>query len=353
MASDYTVNGVDLDTIFKARSSTKRADIGIKVGGVDMSNRYEPTNGSDQITTNTDIKINNTDLRYIFQNYNYAPPTYSISRSASTVNEGSQATFTLTTTNVSNGTIVPYTITGVSSADIGNSSLTGNFTVNNNSATLTLNITADLLTEGVETLTLTLAINNASASISIGDTSLSTVNHKSIFTFGGYSDTDENGNFYSATFEMIGNTAGAQYEYYFFGRSYDSLYRRYYTWGQGNGGARTLTQNDAMSYNQYSAVLLNPCGGWRPSNGKWMHLDDNQAMPELNYIRVKNKNTGATQDIGVGIILDSSGITTNAPTIVGGARAGIRFVSYNSRGCQYGSTFLDHLKVELDLDITI
>ena len=75
MASDYTVNGVDLDTIFKARSSTKRADIGIKVSGVDISNRYEPTNGSDQITTNTDIKINNTDLRYIFQKYNYTTTT--------------------------------------------------------------------------------------------------------------------------------------------------------------------------------------------------------------------------------------------------------------------------------------
>ena len=40
MASNYTINGVDLDTIFKARSSTKRADIGIKVGDVDISNRY-------------------------------------------------------------------------------------------------------------------------------------------------------------------------------------------------------------------------------------------------------------------------------------------------------------------------
>lgn len=77
MPSKYTVNGVDLDTIFKARSSVKRADIGIKVGGVDISNRYEPTNGSDQITTNTDIKTNNTDLRYVFQKYDYTPPVTS------------------------------------------------------------------------------------------------------------------------------------------------------------------------------------------------------------------------------------------------------------------------------------
>ena len=77
MPSNYTVNGVDLDTLFKVRSSTKRADVGIKTGGIDISNRYEPTNGSDQITADTNIKTNNTDLRYVFQKYDYTPPVTS------------------------------------------------------------------------------------------------------------------------------------------------------------------------------------------------------------------------------------------------------------------------------------
>ena len=74
-------------------------------------------------------------------------PTYSLSTSASTINEGQSFTVTLDTTNVANGTNVPYTITGVSSADIGGVSLTGTFTILNNSATITINVTADNLTD--------------------------------------------------------------------------------------------------------------------------------------------------------------------------------------------------------------
>lgn len=74
-------------------------------------------------------------------------PTYSLSSSQSTVDEGQSFTITLDTTNVANGTNVPYTITGVSSADIGGVSLTGVFTILNNSATITINVTEDNLTD--------------------------------------------------------------------------------------------------------------------------------------------------------------------------------------------------------------
>ena len=74
-------------------------------------------------------------------------PTYNLSSSASTINEGQSFVITLDTTNVPNGTNVPYTITGVDSADIGGVSLTGAFTILNNSATVTINVTADNLTD--------------------------------------------------------------------------------------------------------------------------------------------------------------------------------------------------------------
>lgn len=74
-------------------------------------------------------------------------PTYQLTSSASTINEGQSFTVTLDTTNVANGTNVPYTITGVTSADIGGVSLTGTFTILNNSATVTINVTADNLTD--------------------------------------------------------------------------------------------------------------------------------------------------------------------------------------------------------------
>lgn len=106
-----------------------------------------------------------------------AAPSYGLSASSATINEGQTVTITLTTINVASGTPIPYTITGVSSADISNASLTGNFTVTGN-GTATMNITltaaADATTEGNETLTVTLnGITPAvSTSVTIVDTSV-------------------------------------------------------------------------------------------------------------------------------------------------------------------------------------
>jgi len=76
-----------------------------------------------------------------------ASPTYSLTSSASTINEGQSFTVTLDTTNVPDGTNVPYTITGVSSEDLDGVSLTGNFTIISNSASVTFNVTEDNLTD--------------------------------------------------------------------------------------------------------------------------------------------------------------------------------------------------------------
>jgi hypothetical protein len=101
-------------------------------------------------------------------------PTYQLSRSVSQVNEGDTFTITLTTTNVANGTNVPYTITGVASEDIDDASLTGSFSIVNNTDTITVITTADSSTEGPETFTITLnSITPTNAiSVTINDTSL-------------------------------------------------------------------------------------------------------------------------------------------------------------------------------------
>ena len=39
-------------------------------------------------------------------------PSFSLASSAATINEGASATFTLTTTGIPNGTLIPYTVTG-------------------------------------------------------------------------------------------------------------------------------------------------------------------------------------------------------------------------------------------------
>ena len=108
-----------------------------------------------------------------------APSYDTFTASAANVNEGDTVSFNLTTTNIADGTTVGYTINGVSGADINGAALTGNLTVSGNQATLVLAVSADTLTEGAETITVTLdaADENGvtaglSASSAINDTSL-------------------------------------------------------------------------------------------------------------------------------------------------------------------------------------
>ena len=103
-------------------------------------------------------------------------PTYLLSTSETSVNEGSTFTITLATTNLVAGEILPYTITGVTSTDI-SESLTGNFVVGTTDA-ITFTALADQLTDNttsIETFTISLDNGEASQSVTINDTSQSVV----------------------------------------------------------------------------------------------------------------------------------------------------------------------------------
>lgn len=100
-------------------------------------------------------------------------PTYTLSPSTtSTAEAGQTVSIRLITTNVLAGTVVPYAITGVQSADIGGALLTGNFVVGTTDV-ISFPITADLTTEGVETLVMSLTNGGATTSITIADSSTS------------------------------------------------------------------------------------------------------------------------------------------------------------------------------------
>jgi len=97
---------------------------------------------------------------------------YSLQPSSEAINEGSTATFNLTTTNVAAGTAVAYTISGISASDVTGGKLTGSVTVGSDGkATISVPIAADQTTEGDETLTVT--VQGTSASTVVKDTSLS------------------------------------------------------------------------------------------------------------------------------------------------------------------------------------
>lgn len=93
--------------------------------------------------------------------------TYSLTRSAASVNEGGSFTITFSTNQAGS---FAYTITGVSSADINNASLTGSVT---NGSVLSYSVTADSTTEGTETFTIALNNGLASTSVTLNDTSIS------------------------------------------------------------------------------------------------------------------------------------------------------------------------------------
>lgn len=102
----------------------------------------------------------------------FREPTFILSRSLSSVNEGGSFDITLTTTYITDGTTFPYTVTGLNSADLTSGSITGNFVISSNTATVSFIIAEDQLTEGVETFTLSLDNGKATIAVSIQDTSL-------------------------------------------------------------------------------------------------------------------------------------------------------------------------------------
>ena len=102
-------------------------------------------------------------------------PTYAVAPAANNVNEGSSLEFTVTTTNVSNGTTLYWTVTNA--GDFGTSS--GSFTVNSNSGTFSVTPTADTTTEGAETFTASVRTGSTSGDI-VATSSTVTINDTSI-----------------------------------------------------------------------------------------------------------------------------------------------------------------------------
>jgi hypothetical protein len=118
------------------------------------------------------VNINDTSIT--------ALPTYSISPQTSSVNEGGSITFTVTTTQVPNGTTLYWAYNGGSSDPVADfNAYNGSFTISGNSGTFTVYPKADLLTEGSETFAVGVRTGSTTGTevattgtITINDTSL-------------------------------------------------------------------------------------------------------------------------------------------------------------------------------------
>lgn len=123
-------------------------------------------------TTGTDTLSNVEFLQFSDETVTVSA-TYLITPSADAYDEGQTVSFNLITTNLDAGTSVAYTLSGVSAADISGDSLKGTATVAASGVTLiSVGLLNDQLTEGDETLTITLDdFQDKSASVTVNDTS--------------------------------------------------------------------------------------------------------------------------------------------------------------------------------------
>ena len=135
------------------------------VNDYDYSDFRSLNGGNNRILFNQFNSSNQLDLQYS------GSTSFSLSPDDNNTIEGDTVIFTLTTTNITDGTTVPYTISGVSVDDI-DIPLTGNFIVNTNTATVSVTLVEDLLTEGTETLVLELDNGKAITGVTIQDTSV-------------------------------------------------------------------------------------------------------------------------------------------------------------------------------------
>lgn len=96
-------------------------------------------------------------------------PTYRVVANRSSCPEGEFIIYTITTTNLENGTILYYTLSGngITSEDIVTGDLTGNFTINDNTARVTVGIEEDNVVEDEELLRFTLNGTGAFADVLI------------------------------------------------------------------------------------------------------------------------------------------------------------------------------------------
>ena len=95
-----------------------------------------------------------------------AGPTYTVTQSATSVNEGGVVNVVVTTTNVADGTTLYYTLSGTATADdfVGGT-MAGSFTVNNNSGAFDIWTVGDIVTDDGETFTAKIRLDSSSGTV--------------------------------------------------------------------------------------------------------------------------------------------------------------------------------------------
>ena len=108
---------------------------------------------------------------------------YSISQDKTSVDEGSSVTFTITTKNVTSGTLLYFTTVQVSgtinASDFSDNATSGSFAIINNSGTLTRTLASDFTTEGTKSFQIEIRTRSTSGTI-VATSDTVTINDTSV-----------------------------------------------------------------------------------------------------------------------------------------------------------------------------
>ena len=137
-------------------------------------------------------------------------PSYSLQAKSSSVDEGATANFELTVSNYKSGTSLSYSLLGIASSDISGGKLSGTTTIGTDGKSVfSIPIAEDKVTEGVETLSVT--VGGTSASVQILDTSKQT--GASAYTIVPSASSANEGATAKFTVSATGATAGTSLAY--------------------------------------------------------------------------------------------------------------------------------------------
>jgi len=94
------------------------------------------------------------------------PATYTVGQNSTSINEGGSVTYTVTTTNVTNGTTLYYSLSGTATTDdfVGGT-MAGSFTINNNTGSFSVNVVGDIVTDDGETFTAKVRTDSTSGTV--------------------------------------------------------------------------------------------------------------------------------------------------------------------------------------------
>jgi hypothetical protein len=245
---------------------------------------------------------------------------------ATSVNEGSSITFNTLAYNPS-GTYY-WKINGVGTnpiedADFSSTSgILATTNLSNGTSSVTLTPISDSLTEGNETFNVSIHKGSAngtlmatSGNITIGDTSQSNITHVAEFDFGRQSTStgDDSGGSNDTRIDVIGNTVNSNYSYTFYGRVFTRSSGGGISYDNFNGGDFNNPTVSTLEYNQSTTWG----GGYHPNS---LDLYFRWTMPDgfdITYIRVRNKTTGAVQNIGIGKRIENDSLTNIASGVPG------------------------------------